>query len=112
MKLYMHENVNPFMLEWQKWIKIVGPEMIQKTSDDVQIIEEKMKTSQNHQTSYADFKRTHVEFWVGDSTIFMVSPTRGVLTFGKARKFRPRYIRPFEIIEKIRNLVYRLALSS
>ena len=40
-----------------------------------------------------------------------VSPVRGIVRFGlKKGKHSPRYIRPFEILERIRKVAYRLAL--
>ncbi|MEQ5167062.1 hypothetical protein ABN262_23300, partial [Citrobacter youngae] len=39
-----------------------------------------------------------------------VSPMKGVKRFGKKGKLSPRYIGPYEILERIGNLAYRLAL--
>ena len=39
-----------------------------------------------------------------------VSPMKGLSRFGKKGKLSPRYIRPFEILEKIGDMAYRLAL--
>ena len=39
-----------------------------------------------------------------------VSPMKGVMRFGKKGKFAPRYIGPFEILERIGMVAYRLAL--
>ncbi|XP_052209226.1 uncharacterized protein LOC127812744 [Diospyros lotus] len=38
-------------------------------------------------------------------------PMRGVQRFGVSGKLRPRYVGPFEILERVRSLAYRLALS-
>ena len=37
-------------------------------------------------------------------------PKRGVVRFGKRRKLSPRFIRPFEILEMVATVAYRLAL--
>ena len=37
-------------------------------------------------------------------------PKRGVVKFGKRGKLSPRFIRPFEILERIGSVEYRLAL--
>ena len=38
-------------------------------------------------------------------------PKRGVVRFGKWEKLLTRYIGPFEILERVGNVAYRLALS-
>ena len=39
-----------------------------------------------------------------------VSPRRGLSRFGRGGKLSPRYIGPFDIIERIGEVAYRLAL--
>ena len=39
-----------------------------------------------------------------------VIPKRGVVRFGKRRKLSPRFIGPFEILERVSAVAYRLAL--
>ncbi|KAL6223495.1 hypothetical protein ACLB2K_006881 [Fragaria x ananassa] len=41
-----------------------------------------------------------------------LSPWKGVVRFGKRGKLSPRYIGPYEIIERVGSLAYRLALPS
>ena len=51
-------------------------------------------------------------FKVGDHFSLKVNPERGVVRFGKSEKLSPRFIGPFEILERIGTVAYRLALSS
>ncbi|XP_073307232.1 uncharacterized protein [Primulina huaijiensis] len=89
---------------------IVGPELVQITIDKVTVIREKLKTAQDRQKSWADLKRRPMEFNVGDKAYVKVSPMKGVVRFSKAGKLNPRYVGPFEILEKVGTLAYRLAL--
>ncbi|KAM6567298.1 hypothetical protein CsatA_026426 [Cannabis sativa] len=69
-----------------------------------------MVTAQSCQKSYADAKRKNVEFAVGDKVFLRVSPMKGVMPFGKRGKLSPRFIGPFEILDRVGQVAYRLAL--
>ncbi|GKC04506.1 hypothetical protein Tco_0996116 [Tanacetum coccineum] len=60
--------------------------------------------------SYADNRRKPLEFEVADQVLLKVSSWKGMIHFGKKGKLAPRYVGPFEIIEKIRPVAYRLRL--
>ena len=53
-----------------------------------------------------------MEFQVGDRVLLKVSPWKGVVRFGKRGKLNPRYVGPFEIIEKIGKVAYKLNLPA
>ncbi|XP_073153876.1 uncharacterized protein [Henckelia pumila] len=89
---------------------MLGPEIVQQTADIVAQIRERMRTAQSRQKNYADRRRRDLEFAVGDHVFLKVSPMKGVMRFGKRGKLNPRYIGPFEILERIGTLAYRLAL--
>ena len=55
-------------------------------------------------------QRRPLEFVVGDHVFLKVMPKRGVVRFGKRGKLSPRFIRHFEILERIRTVAYRLPL--
>ncbi|GJV28603.1 putative reverse transcriptase domain-containing protein [Tanacetum coccineum] len=49
-------------------------------------------------------------FQVGDHVMLKVSPWKGVVRFGKKGKLAPRFVGPFEILERIGPVAYRLRL--
>ncbi|GJR97293.1 reverse transcriptase domain-containing protein [Tanacetum coccineum] len=88
----------------------VGPELIEITNEKVAVAKEKLKEARSRQKSYADKHRRDLEFQVGDRVFLKVSPFRGVKRFGIKGKLSPRFIGPFEILERIGEVSYRLAL--
>nr|GEW96622.1 transposon Ty3-G Gag-Pol polyprotein [Tanacetum cinerariifolium] len=58
--------------------------------------------------SYAGKRMKPLEFSVGDYALLKVSPWKGVACFGKKGKLAPRFVGPFEIVEKIGLVAYRI----
>ena len=90
--------------------KVIGPDLIQETKEKVKIIREKLKVATDRQKSYANMKRKDIRYEIGEKVFFKVSPWKKVMRFGKNGKLSPRFIRPFEVIEKVGPVAYRLAL--
>ena len=90
--------------------KYLGPELVSQATEAIEKIQERLKTSQSRQKSYADKRRRPLEFEIGEKVFLKVSPFRGLMRFGKKGKLSPRFIGPFEILERIRATAYRLAL--
>ena len=65
--------------------------------------------AQSQQKSYADVQRRPLEFEVGDHVFLKVMPKRGVVRFDKRGKLSLRFIGPFEILERVDTVAYRLA---
>ena len=49
---------------------------------------------------------------MGNHVFLKVMPKRGVVRFGKRGKLSSRFIEPFEILERVGTVAYRLALPS
>ena len=47
---------------------------------------------------------------MGDHVFLKVSPMKNVMRFGKKGKLSPRYVGPFEMLEKVGVLAYKVAL--
>ncbi|GJQ89946.1 putative reverse transcriptase domain-containing protein [Tanacetum coccineum] len=90
--------------------KLIGPEIVQETTDKIVQIKERLKAARDRQKSYADNRRKPLEFSVGDKVLLKVSPRKGVVRFGKRSKLSPRYVGPFEIVERVGPVAYRLRL--
>jgi hypothetical protein len=90
--------------------KILGPEIVLKTCEKIELIRERLRVAQSRQKSYADTRRRDLEFEIGDMLFIRVAPMKGVMRFGKKGKLKPRYVGPFEILERVGPVAYKLAL--
>lgn len=57
---------------------VIGPEIVQKTIENIKMIQEKMRISQSRQKSYNDKRRKPLEFQEGDHVFLRVTPITGV----------------------------------
>ncbi|CAH9102602.1 unnamed protein product [Cuscuta epithymum] len=89
---------------------VLGPDYLQDTMEKVKMIQARMKAAQDRQKSYADLGRKLAEFKEGEKVLLRVSPTKGVMRFGKKGKLSPRFIGPYDILERVGRVAYRLAL--
>ncbi|XP_057463824.1 uncharacterized protein LOC130753665 [Actinidia eriantha] len=72
---------------------IVGPELVAETTESMDLIPKRLKAVQEATIEKAK-----------------VSPRRGLHRFGRGGKLSPHYIGPFDIIERIGEVAYHLAL--
>ncbi|GKE88477.1 hypothetical protein Tco_1565952, partial [Tanacetum coccineum] len=89
---------------------LTGLELVQETTDKVVLVKEKLKAARDRQKSYVDYRHKLLEFEVGDRVLLKVTPWKGVVRFGNKGKLAPRNVGPFEILERIGLVAYRLRL--
>uniref|UniRef100_A0A1S4D076 Tf2-1-like SH3-like domain-containing protein n=1 Tax=Nicotiana tabacum TaxID=4097 RepID=A0A1S4D076_TOBAC len=78
--------------------------------DKVQLIRQRFLIAQSRQKSYADKRRSDLVFTIRDKVFLRVSPMKGVMRFGKRGKMSPRFIGPYEILDRMGAVAYILAL--
>jgi len=90
--------------------QLIGPEIVVETTDVIAKVKKQLIVARDRQKSYADVRRRPLEFEIGDFVLLRVSPWKGVIRFVKRGKLAPRYIGPYEILERVGSVAYRLKL--
>ncbi|GKF30192.1 hypothetical protein Tco_0096534 [Tanacetum coccineum] len=78
------------------WVKVgeghlIGPELVQETTEKISQIKDRLKAARDRQKTYADKRRKPLEFSVEGKT-------------------STRFVGPFEIVEEVGLVAYRLDL--
>jgi hypothetical protein len=89
---------------------VVGPDILLEAEENIRMVRENLKAAQSRQRSYADTRRRELSFEVGDFVYLKVSPIRGIKRFGVKGKLAPRYIGPYQIQARRREVAYQLSL--
>nr|KYP33821.1 Retrotransposable element Tf2 [Cajanus cajan] len=74
------------------------------------MIQERIRATQSRQKSYNDKRRKDLEFKEGDHVFLKVTPWTGVGRALKSRKLTPRFIGPYQILKRIGEVAYQIAL--
>jgi hypothetical protein len=90
--------------------QIFGAEVLKDSEKHVWMVQENPKIAQSQQKSYADKRRRDLSFEIGDFVYLKVSPMRGTRRFKVKGKLAPRYVGPFKIIDRKREVAYQLEL--
>ncbi|XP_070046552.1 uncharacterized protein [Nicotiana tomentosiformis] len=76
------------------------------------MIQELLRTAQSKQKCYADQKAHDLSFMVGKKVLLKVSPMKGIIGFRNRGKLNLRFIGPFDVLERVGEVAYRLALPT
>ncbi|GKB51321.1 putative reverse transcriptase domain-containing protein, partial [Tanacetum coccineum] len=95
---------------WDTHLPLIEFSYNNKTTEKIVQIKERFNTARSRQKIYADKRHKALEFKVGDRVLLKVSPWKEVVRFGKKGELAPRYVGPFEIMECVRPVAYRLKL--
>jgi hypothetical protein len=76
----------------------------------MQAIRQRIKEAQDRHKSYADAHRVDCSYEVGDRVFLRVKLHKSSIKFRKEAKLSPRFVGPFEIVERKGPVAYRLAL--
>ncbi|XP_041003993.1 uncharacterized protein LOC121249348 [Juglans microcarpa x Juglans regia] len=69
-----------------------------------------MRAAQSRQKSYEDNGHCQLEFELGDKVFLRIAPMKRVMRYAKKDKLSPRSVGPFEILNRIGPMAYRVAL--
>ena len=89
---------------------VLGPAFLQQTTNEVKLIQDRMRATQSRKKSYVDKRRRPLEFDEGDHVFLRVTPTIGIRRVLKSRKLTPTFIRPYQITRRIGATTYEIAL--
>jgi len=77
---------------------------------EIKVIEKNIKETQDIYKNYTDHHRLFKEFQVGEHVYLRINSKKSSLRIGSCAKLAPRYLGPFEILERIGLVAYQLAL--
>ncbi|XP_071921800.1 uncharacterized protein [Coffea arabica] len=85
---------------------------VEEAYERVKVIRQRLQTAQSRQKSYANHPRKDLEFEIRDKVFLRITPLKGKIKAGKGKKLQPRYIGPFNILQRIGKVAYRLELPA
>lgn len=89
---------------------VLVPDLVQDALEKMKLIRERLIAAQNRQKAYADNRHHDLEFVVRDMVFWKVLPMKGCMRFGEKEKLSLKYIGPYEILERVGNVAYSIAL--
>ena len=89
---------------------VLGPKLLKDMELILKQVQGNLKVAQDRQKSQADLKRTQKKFQVGELVFIKVRPKKSSLKLGSCAKLATRYCGPFEILSRMGQVTYQLAL--
>jgi len=90
----------------------LGLDMLAKTEEVVKKVSQNLRTARDRRKMYADKKMTYKEFQPGDRVYLRVKPQKSSLKWRGCANLAPRYCGPFQILETVGLVAYKLELPS
>ncbi|XP_070015120.1 uncharacterized protein [Nicotiana sylvestris] len=84
--------------------------MVQDALEKVKVIQDRLHIAHSRQKCYVDRKVRDVAFMVGKRVFLWVLPMKGDMRFRKKGKLSPSFICPFEVLWRVGEVDYELAL--
>jgi hypothetical protein len=91
---------------------MMGTKMLLEMEKMVKRVQQNLNEAQDSQESYANLKRRHQEFQIGDHVYLKFKARRSSLKLGNVSNLAPNFCGPFNILTRIGPVEYQLALPA
>ncbi|XP_071917037.1 uncharacterized protein [Coffea arabica] len=108
--LFIKKKDGSLRLCERKILDLTTVSWIEEANEKVKLVRQRIQTTQSRQKSYADDRRKDLEFAVGDLAFLKITPLKASLMSGKGKKLQPRFVGPYNIIQRVGNVAYKLEL--
>ncbi|KAK8968803.1 hypothetical protein KSP40_PGU015763 [Platanthera guangdongensis] len=106
------ERVNRTMEDMLRMCALdFGKREFEDATSTIRLIWERLLIAQDRHAKFYNAKFQNVEFAVGDWVYLKIKPFKGVSRIRRLKKLSLRYVGPFEILERVGEAAYQLALS-